>query len=428
MDKWKKTSKLITCGVQTLSKMPSKYVEGVYPKYIEYADGCYVYDNKANRYIDYPCALGAITLGYNHPDINKAVKVQIEQGVLYSLPNYLETELAELLVKLIPCAEQVRFLKTGSEATSAAVKIARSYTGKEHVLCCGYHGWHDWYTITTQKNKGIPSSYGILVHPFEYNDLNSFKTLLRRFKDKIACVIMEPYVFQEPETSFLEEIKFLTHQSKALLIFDEIITGFRSPCLSAQRWLAITPDLATFSKGMANGFSISCVVGKRRYMKELEGNCFLSSTFGGDLVGISAAKATIEFMLKEDVIRHIWKMGTNLHEGYNEITEKLKINTKCVGFPIRTYFEFPTEGHKSLFWQECLLKGVFLGYAQFISYAHKEEDINYTLNVMEKALKIVKKHWKDPLKALKGKQAQETFRLYVYSNNTSKNKVRKTAR
>ncbi|KKL47328.1 hypothetical protein LCGC14_2336620, partial [marine sediment metagenome] len=267
MDKrWKQTTKLIPSGVQTLSKMPSKYVKGVYPIYIEGGSGCYVYDKDFKVYTDYPCALGAITLGYNFRPVTEAVKSQLGDGTLFSLPSYKETELAQTLVDIIPSAEQVRFLKTGSEATSAAIKIARSYTGKKTVLYCGYHGWHDCYTVRTQKNKGIPKEMAYLTQPFKYNDIDSLKRLFERFFD-VACVIMEPYVFEKPEDGFLEEVRKLTHKNKALLIFDEVVTGFRTPHMSAQKWLQITPDLSTFGKGMANGFPMACVVGKKKYVK-----------------------------------------------------------------------------------------------------------------------------------------------------------------
>lgn len=405
MDKWQRTKKVIPLGVQTLSKQPNRYVEGVYPVYIEKASGCYVFDNKGKMYIDYPCALGAIILGYGNSYVDLRTGFQTASGILYSLPSHKETELAEKLVELIPCAEMVRFLKTGSEAVSASIKIARSYTRREHIASFGYHGWHDWCQVASKQDKGIPRCYKRLMHQFKYNDLDSLERILRKYP--VAAVIMEPYVYDPPKQGYLKAVKRLTHKYGALLIFDEIITGFRTPGWSAQAYFNVIPDLATFSKGMANGYPMACVVGKRRYMKELEKDCFVSSTFGGDLVGITAALATIEYIERNKVIEHIWRMGTQFMNYFNYYTGVLSPVVSCIGYPCRTYFKFPTVEHKSLFWQECLKRSVLFGHAQFISYSHKEETIDKTIDVMVEALQIVVKHWKNPKSALEGKPARE---------------------
>ena len=404
---WRKSEKLIPCGVQTLSKMPSKFVGGAYPIYLEWGKGAYVGDNEGNRFIDYPLGLGAVLLGhgYNAETLSKTLR----DGNLFICPSYKETLLAEKMKELIPCAEMSRFLKTGSEATAAAVKIARAFTGREHVAICGYHGWHDWYTVSTPKYKGIPKCYANLVHKFEFNNISSLEAIFKKYK--VAAVIMEPCVFEEPRDGFLNKVKQLAHKNGALLIFDEVVTGFRTTDYSCQKMFGVKPDLATFGKAMANGLPISVVCGKSEVMKELEGDCFVSSTFGGDLLGINGALETIRVLEDNLAIDNIWYFGEYLKCGYNEIAKTLGVLTECRGYPNRTFFTFPTSEHKSLFWQECIQQGVFFGWANFISYSHGEREIAYTLEVCKKALKVLKDNWDNPSKALWGKPATEVFRL-----------------
>jgi glutamate-1-semialdehyde aminotransferase len=391
--------------------MPSKYVQGVYPVYLEEGVGCYVGDNDGNKFIDYTASLGAILLGHAYPRVNEAVKNRMDAGTLFILPSYQETLLAEELTRLIPCCEMVRFLKTGSEATSAAIRIARAYTQRDVVIACGYHGWHDWYTCTTPKDKGIPWNTKDFVHKVNFNDIDSINAILQTDRFRIAAIILEPCVFDPPRKGYLEEIVKLARKNKILVIFDEVVTGFRTPGFSAQKFFKITPDLATFGKCMGNGFPISFVCGRKDVMKVLEKDCFVSSTFGGDLVGITAALETINIIKTEKVLDHIWYWGEYLQNGYNEIAKWMELKSWCKGYPNRTMFDFPTSEHKSLFWQECVLRGVLFGYANFVTYSHGEKEINYTLDVVKDALKTVKSNWENPGKALRGKPAEEVFRL-----------------
>jgi glutamate-1-semialdehyde 2,1-aminomutase/spore coat polysaccharide biosynthesis protein SpsF len=409
---WRRTQQLISGGVQTLSKQPNKFIEGQYPIYLEGGTGCYVYDDQY-AYIDYPCGLGAILLGHGNFEIGMAIIDRMAQGHLFTLPHRLETELAEKLHKLIPCAEQMRFLKTGSEATSAAIRIARSYTRRDGIAYCGYHGWHDWFTIDTPKNDGIPNSFHKYIHKFEYNNIASLEKIFEENPLDIGAVILEPYIYEKPDKNFLAKIIKLAHSKGALVIFDEVVTGFRTKGYSAQKLFGVTPDLACFGKAMGNGLPISVVCGKKKIMSVLEGDTFISSTFGGELLSIASALKTIEICEREKVPEHLEKMGTVLQEGYNCIAKELQIDTKCIGFPNRTMFMFPSGEHKSLFWQECIKRGVLFGYAQFINYSHKEEEINYTLEVIREALIVTKQNWSNPLKGLVGKKATEVFRLCV---------------
>jgi glutamate-1-semialdehyde aminotransferase len=414
---WQRTKKVISCGVQTLSKQPDKFIEGQYPLYISHGYGAKVWDNHGNKFIDYPLGLGTILLGHGNKDVVNAVIDRLTHGNIFTLSNYLETELAQKIVDLIPCAEKVRFLKTGSEACSAAVKIARAYTGKMGIAYCGYHGWHDWFTCDTPKNAGIPPYAQSHIVKFEYNNIEAFERLLKNSPLEIGTVILEPYIYEAPKDGFLQQVIKVAHKYGAVVIFDEVVTGFRTLGYSAQKMFDVKPDLCCLGKAMGNGVPISVVCGKKEIMDVLEGDCFVSSTFGGDLLGISASLATIGVLEEENAIEGIWGYGEWLKADYNEIANRLQIDTKCIGFPCRTMFMFPTSDHKSLFWQECIKRGVLFGYAQFISYSHKDEEISTTLNAIFEALKVCQKHWKNPRRAIKGKPAREVFRLVVTKEN-----------
>lgn len=403
---WKRQIKYIPDGVQTYSKMPDKHVEGVYPKMIHHAQGAYVYDYEGNKYVDYPCALGAIILGYRHPVVRDAVLSQLNKGILFSLPNDMEGKVAEKIVDLIPCAEKVKFVKTGSEATSAAVKIARAYTGKDNIVCMGYHGWHDWYNVTTPKNKGVPHRLKAFCKQAKYNDLEGVK---RHVTKNTAAIILEPYIYDAPKDGFLEKLEEYCRNNNILMIFDEVVTGLRTPGGSAQKYFNVTPDLACFGKPFANGLPLGIVCGKADLMDVTKKDCFVSSTFGGELLSLAACDAVLDFWRKNNVDEQIATYGMMLKKGFNQIANTLD-GTECVGFPCRTFFKFPTEAHKSLFWQECIKRGVLFGYAQFINYAHNGPVMDETLTAMRDAMEIVKDYWENPERGLHGNTAQETFR------------------
>jgi len=400
-----RTKKVIPDGVQTLSKMPSKYVDGVYPTYIDEGYGCHV-NADGKEYTDFTGSLGVNILGHADETVNRAVKEQVGKGINFPMPHELETELAEKLIELFP-VQMVRFLKTGSETTSAAVKIARAFTKKETILCCGYHGWHEWYNQTTPKNEGCAKSK---VYPFEFNDIKSLEERFKKHKN-VAAVIMEPYVYEEPKNNFLVEVKRLCQKNKALLIFDEVVTGFRTQKWCAANMFNVQPDLMCLSKAMANGFPIAAVGGRKDVMKVLEGDCFVSSSFGGDLVGITASLATIKVIEERGVIKHIWDRGASLKQAFNTISQNEGINAECIGYPCRTYFKFPSPLMKSVFWQECLKKGVMFGHAQFITASHGIHDIDEAIDAIRHAIRMLRKH-KDNLEdLLEGDVAKETLRL-----------------
>lgn len=359
------------------------------------------------EYIEYPLGLGAILLGHGHSYWKKEVMNQLDNATLMSLPHPLETEVAEKIHEMIPSAQMCRFLKTGSEATSAAVRLARAFTGKLDIVTCGYHGWHDWYAISTPRDKGIPGHLRRLCIQTKYNDLEMLKEKLDK---KVAAFILEPYVYEEPKNGFLERAVEICHSRDILVIFDEIVTGLRSLQGSAQRMFSVVPDITCLGKALGNGLPISCVCGRKDIMEQLEGDVFVSSTHGAELTSLAAAKAVLRFSQEHEVWEHIWEMGRVFTKSFNESAFHLKLDCKCIGYPCRTYFQFPSAAHKSLFWQECLKRGILFGHAQFISYSHKREEIDKTCMVMHEALSYMKNHWTEPETYLEGKVAKETVR------------------
>lgn len=416
---WRRAEQIIPAGTQTMSKGPTQFVDGVAPKYIRRGKGCHVWDVDGNEYIDYGMGLRPLVLGYSYPAVDEAITEQLKEGITFTLMHPLEVELSELLIKIIPCAEMVRFGKNGSDVTSAAIRLARAYTGRDKILCCGYHGWQDWYAATTERNRGIPKAVRKLSFSFPYNDTESLERLFAENKGQVAAVIMEPVGVEPPVDNFLERVKKLANENSAVLIFDEIITGFRFALGGAQEYFGVIPDLATFGKGMANGMPLSALVGRREIMKELE-SVFFSLTFGGEVLSLAASVATIKEIKERNVIEHLWKQGRKLQDGYNQLAREMALenHTRCIGYAPSTLVTFrEAQGKdslalKSLFQQEAIKRGVlFTGYHS-MSYAHSDDDIDKTLEVYGDAMRILKKAVteKDITKYLEGKPVQPVFR------------------
>ncbi len=387
---------LIPSCTQTFSKGPTQFIQGVAPVFLQRGQGSHVWDVDGNEYIDYPMALGPIILGHNNPTVNEAVQQQMAEGISFSLPHPLEVELAELLVSTIPCAEMVRFGKNGSDATAGAVRVARAYTGRDVIACCGYHGWQDWYIGTTTRNKGVPQAVRDLTFSFEYNKIATLERIFTEHPGQVAAVIMEPIGVVEPQQGFLEQVKELTHRHGALLIFDEIVTGLRLALGGAQEYFDVIPDLACFGKAMANGWPISAIVGRREIMKLFD-EVFFSFTFGGEALSLAASIATINEIKNKNVIAHLWEQGRRLMDGYNVLAREYGLSeyTRCIGLPPHTVITFSDRSGeesltmKSLFQQECLKRGIlFLG-LQNICFSHSEADIDDTLRVYRTAMEIL---------------------------------------
>lgn len=392
---WQRSDKLIPCGTQCLSKGPTQFVDGFAPKYLLRGNGCRVSDVDGNHYMDYGMGLGAVSLGYNDPVVNKAITEQLNDAITLTLMHPLEVEMSELIREVIPCAESVRFGKNGSDVTTAAVRLARAYTRKDIILSCGYHGWHDWNMANTERNAGVPSVMEGLNKKFIYNDIDSLKELMVRYNGRVAAVIMEPVGVIMPENHYLADVRDITHSNGALLIFDEVLTGFRVDLKGAQGLFGITPDLATFGKAVANGMPLSILTGNAEVMAELE-RVFFSFTFGGEMLSLAAAKATIGEMRAKDTITHVNAMGKLLKEQGNEIISRhgLADRIQIIGPQAKTLFSFMESSDsllvKSFLQQEMLRRGVlFTGY-NYVSYAHKEADIRLTLNALDESLGEVK--------------------------------------
>ena len=324
--------------------------------------------------------------------------MHLKKGISFSLPHTLEIEVAEKLNKIIPCAEMTRFAKTGSDAVTGAVRAARAITRKDVILYCGGGGvWDDWFSILTSRNKGIPSFNKELIHVFNYNDIKGLENLFYRFKNKIAAVVIEPTVFDAPKDDFLNKVKKITHENDSLLIFDEILTGFRISNGGAQEYYNVIPDIATFAKGMANGMPLAAIVGKSEYMKIFE-DVFVSTTYGGETLSLAASLATINEFEQKDVCGHLWKLSLKFKEEFNKITERNGLNSECIGSYPRLKIMIKNESgedsleYKSLFLQELVENGIFMHpNVVLFSFSHKKEDIDNTLSIIEKSLKILKK-------------------------------------
>lgn len=416
---WSRAERIIPAGTQTFSKGPTQFVQGVAPIYLQSGKGSHVFDVDGNEYIDYVMALGPITLGYSYPATNKAVIKQLKEGITFSLMHPLEVELSELLIELIPCAEMVRFGKNGSDVTSAAVRVSRAYASRDKIACCGYHGWQDWYIGTTRMSKGVPQSIKELTIPFEYNNIKSLDKIFTENKGKVAAVIMEPLTMSEPKDNFLLDVKELTHRNGAILIFDEIVTGFRLALGGAQEYYGVTPDLATFGKGMANGMPLSAIVGKREIMKEFN-EVFFSFTFGGEAVSLAAAIATLKEIKKKNAIEHFWRQGGKLQDGYNELAQSFGLTdyTRCIGLPPYNgcYFRDANGDDslemKSLFQQEMIKRGILTIGVHLVCLSHSDEDIEKTIEAYKETLKILKQGIDDGNieKYLEGRRIQPVLR------------------
>jgi glutamate-1-semialdehyde aminotransferase len=339
-------------------------------------------------------ALGPIILGYGNKRVDEAVIRQVKDGSVFSQMHPLEVEVAEILVDLIPCAEMVRFAKNGSDATTGAIRAARAYTGRDHVAFCGYHGWHDWYIGTTTRSKGVPTSVSALSHGFIYNDIGSLKRIFA--EHAVAAVVMEPIGVEEPNPGFLQTIRNLCNENGAVLIFDEIVTGFRLHIAGAQARFGVTPDLACFGKAMANGFPLAAVVGRREIMMVFD-EIFFSGTFGGDAISLAACKATIDELKEKPVLSHIWTVGEKLKSGLSDLIARYGLNevVRIVGQPVRSVMTFPgcdereSLLRRSVVMQECVKRGLLYFCSHVPSFAHGEDEIRFTLDVFEEVMPLV---------------------------------------
>lgn len=387
----------IPLGSQTFSKSKTQFPHGVSPYFISRAKGSRAWDIDGNEYVDFISALSSITLGHCDPDVTKAVQNQIQDGTIFSLPHPLETLVAEKIIDMVPCAEKVRFGKNGSDATSGAIRVARAFTARDRVAVCGYHGWQDWYIGSTARNRGVPKATSALTHTFEYNNIESLHGLLRKHPGEFAAVIMEPMNTTFPKSGFLEEVKALANREGALLIFDETITGFRFAKGGAQEYFGVTPDLATFGKGLANGYPLSAVAGRADVMALME-EIFFSFTFGGEALSLAASMATLEKLERHDVVAHLKATGERVTNIIGSAIKEQGVESalKVAGHPAWTFLVFSDVKQmsqwelKTLFLQEAFAAGILTFGTHNISFAHSEEDLKMLSAAYTRAFKAVR--------------------------------------
>ncbi len=392
-----RAERVIPLGSQTFSKSRTQYPFGVSPYFVTRGQGSRVWDVDGNEYLDFINGLASINLGYSDLDVTAAVREQLESGVIFSLPHPLEMEVAEQLVRMVPCAEKVRFGKNGSDATAAAVRLARAFTGRERIASCGYHGWQDWYIGSTARHKGVPEAVRTLTHSFPYNDLAALDALLSAHAGQFAAVILEPMNVAEPAPGYLEGVRALAHRHGALLVFDETITGFRFAAGGAQQYFGVTPDLATFGKGIANGYPLSAVVGRADVMAEME-EIFFSSTFGGETLSLAAALATMRKIEREPVIETLQQRGSRLQRGLTDLLAQhgLEGVLSVAGHPAWSFLlvqDAPPYSQwqiKTLFLQEMFERGILTLGTHNLSYAHSEADIDRLLAAYGEVLPIMR--------------------------------------
>jgi glutamate-1-semialdehyde 2,1-aminomutase len=356
--------KVIPNGTQTFSKSRTCYPAGVSPFYAEVAHGSHLQDVDGNTFIDFTSGLTAVILGYFDKDVTKAVTNQLlDSGVIFSLPHKLEIEVSEMLVDMIPSAEMVRFGKNGSDTTTGAVRLARAYTGRDHVAMCGYHGWHDWSNGMSGRNLGVPQAVKDLTHVFQYNDIDSLHRLFKDRPGQYACVIMEPMNRHWPQDDFLSKVKDLAHANGALFIMDETITGFRFSIGGAQQLFGVTPDLSTFGKGIANGYPLSALVGREEVMQTLN-NVHFSFTNAGECLSLAAAKATLKKIKEENVPGYLVGLGLSIPGDGHPAWRHLNI------------------GNKTLFMQEMHKRGILCLGTVNLNYAHTQEDVDKLIQAL----------------------------------------------
>ncbi|MGB9596440.1 MAG: aspartate aminotransferase family protein [Candidatus Poribacteria bacterium] len=391
-EKWTdRLQNIMPWGSSTCSKAPRFSPEE--PGVIVKGKGCRVWDADGREYIDFRNSLGPITLGYCFPAVDDAIRQQLENGIIFGHPHPLECEVAEMLCEIIPCAEQVRFLKTGGEAISACIRLARSVTGREHIIQIGYSGWLNSLAsggrilpgqVAQSAPPGVPLCLSSLHHACNWNDLSAVEQVFSDFPDQIAGVVVAAgYSNMNEGANFYPALRELTQDKQCLLIFDEIVTGFRVAIGGVQEYFGVVPDLAVFGKGVANGMPLSVYAGKKSIMSELQ-KVIVSSTFGGETLSLAAAKSAILTYKNEDVIGHLWRQGEKMWTGLNDIFQRYSIPAKVQGFYPCPQITFSQNGIREKFFRSAYRNGVSLYDIPYVNYSHKDEDIDEALSRLAK--------------------------------------------
>ena len=394
-------------GAHTYSRGADQYPSNA-PAILERGKGVYVFDPEGNKYLDYGMALRAVNIGYAEDEIDEAAIRQIRNGNNLTRPSTIELQAAELLVDLIDSADMVKFTKNGSSSVSAAVKLARGFTGRDMVARCAEHpffSYDDWFIGSTQITSGIPLSTMELTKLFHYNDISSLEALVAEYPGRIACVVLEPATTEEPKENFLQKVKELCARNGIVFILDEMITGFRWHLKGAQHYYGATPDLCTFGKAMANGYSVSCVAGRREIMElgsihneGAERLFLLSTTHGGEMAGLGAFVETVAFIRRNGVVEHLWEYGRKLMDMMRRVAEHHGVaeSFKVCGVPCSpNYLTLDAEGGvslpmRTLFSKEMLRNGVLMPWIA-LSWRHGDEELQITEKALDAALSVYRK-------------------------------------
>jgi glutamate-1-semialdehyde 2,1-aminomutase len=415
---------------QLLSKRPDMFAPGVWPAYYSKAEGVEVWDLDNNRYIDMSIAgIGANILGYADSDVNSAVHKAVDSASSSSLNCPEEVELADLLCEIHPWADKVRFTRTGGEAMSVAIRIARAHTGKEKIAFCGYHGWHDWYlaaNLGTENAlgehclpgldpRGVPKGLTGTAFPFRYNHIEELEAIAGKHKSDLAAIVMEPIRSEQPGPGFFDRVRKIADETGAVCIIDEISAGFRMNSGGAHLLFGVTPDIAVFSKAMGNGYPIAAVIGRGQVMDAAQ-STFISSTMWTERIGPAAALATINKHRKLDVGKHLMKIGKQVQEGWQSVSSKHGIQIHIGGIPPLSHFSFEnlsnTQAVKTLFVQLMLERGFLASTIFYSMYAHQNFHVEQYLQAADEVFAEISKAVKagDVDKQLKGAPASAGFK------------------
>lgn len=423
-----KAHKFIPGGAHTYSRGDDQYPVNA-PPVLARGEGCYVWDIDGNKYLDYGMALRAVTIGYGYDRVAQAAVQEIYNGNNLTRPSKVEIDAAEEMVDLIDGMDMVKFGKNGSTVTTAAVKLARAFTNRKYVARCAQHpffSYDDWFIGDTAMDSGIPPEYKSLTLQFNFNDLNSAERLFNDYKDQIACVILEPATTVEPKEGFLNKLRELCKRNGTVLILDEMITGFRWDLKGAQNYYKIEPDLCTFGKGMANGFSVAALMGKREIMDlgglshDKERVFLISTTHGAEMCGMAALVETIKTYQELNVVGHLWDYGTKLMNGINSIAKNLGIlqNFFVEGVPVSPNYVCKSQDgnisleFRTLFSQEMIKNNVLIPWIA-LSYSHTEKELEITFDAVEKSLKVYKTALDEGIGAyIAGRPIKPVFRKY----------------
>jgi len=401
---FEEASGLIPGGVLGARK-PADFIQGEYPIFLESGKGCRLIDVDGNEFIDFLCGYGPIILGYREEEVDEAVYKQIkEKGFCFTLTQRYQNMLAKKLTELVPSSELSIFLKTGSDASTASIRIARAYTNKLKVMRCGYHGWHDW---CVEMKGGIPSKFYEDVFEFPYNDLDQLRGLMATHGAETAAIIMTPFghpnhrKMQEPNPGFLEGVREIADSYGAVLIYDEIRTCFRLSMGGAQKLYGVTPDLTVLGKAMANGYPISVVTGKKDVMMVASDKLFISSTFFPNSEGFVAALKTIEILERENVLENIWEKGERFLKKLRAVVDKHNVGAELTGVAPMFYITFKEDetgahkGKRKDFYTQLIRRGIFFApyHHSYISYRHTEEDLEAALKAIDESLGFIKEKY-----------------------------------